>query len=92
MSIPFLVFEDSQCAGQVLTMPPFDPEVQAGARLKLLVGSFPLTVSVTTMGYRSCNKAPLRTVTGRGNDPSFRASDRVSCSRLGFGAHLAPGS
>ena len=37
------------------------------------LGSFPLTVTVTTMGYRSyknpLNKAPLRTVTGRGNDP-----------------------
>ena len=36
-------------------------------------GSFPLTVTVTTMGYRSyknpLNKDPLRTVTGRGNDP-----------------------
>ena len=36
-------------------------------------GSFPLTVTVTTMGYRSyknpLNKAPLRAVTGRGNDP-----------------------
>ena len=36
------------------------------------LGSFPLTVTVTTMGYRSyknpLNKAPLRTVTGRGND------------------------
>ena len=40
-----------------------------------LVGSFPLTVTVTTMGYRSyknpLNKAPLRTVTGRGNDPNI---------------------
>ena len=37
------------------------------------MGSFPLTVTVTTVGYRSyknpLNKAPLRTVTGRGNDP-----------------------
>ena len=37
------------------------------------IGSFPLTVTVTTMGYRSyknpLNKAPLRTVTGRGTDP-----------------------
>ena len=37
------------------------------------VGSFPLTVTVTTMGFRSyknpLNKAPLRTVTGRGNAP-----------------------
>ena len=35
--------------------------------------SFPIRVTVTTMGYRSyknpLNKAPLRTVTGRGNDP-----------------------
>ena len=34
-------------------------------------GSFPLTVTVTTMGYRTyknpLNKAPLRTATGRGN-------------------------
>ena len=40
-----------------------------------MLGSFPLTVTVTTMGYRSyknpLNKAPLRTVTGRGNDPSY---------------------
>ena len=40
----------------------------------LNLGSFPLTVTVTTMGYRSYknppNKAPLRTVTGRGNDPT----------------------
>ena len=39
------------------------------------LGSFPLTVTVTTMGYRSyknpLNKAPLRTVTGRGNDPTL---------------------
>ena len=39
------------------------------------MGSFPLTVTVTTMGYRSyknpLNKARLRTVTGRGNDPRF---------------------
>ena len=39
----------------------------------LSVGSFPLTVTVTTMRYRSykdpSNKAPLRTVTGRENDP-----------------------
>ena len=38
-------------------------------------GSFPLTVTVTTMGNRSyncpLNKAPLRTVTGRGNDPIY---------------------
>ena len=35
-----------------------------------LLGSFPLTVTVTTMGYKNpLNKAPLRTVTGRGNDP-----------------------
>ena len=35
------------------------------------VGSFPLTVTVTTLGYRNpLNKAPLRTVTGRGNDPT----------------------
>ena len=38
------------------------------------MGSFPLTVTVTTRGYRSyknpLNKAPLRTVTGRGNDPT----------------------
>ena len=38
------------------------------------LGSFPLTVTVTTMGYRSyrnpLNKAPLRTVTRRGNDPN----------------------
>ena len=36
------------------------------------MGSFPLTVTVTTMGYRSyknpLNKAPFRTVTGRGNE------------------------
>ena len=41
------------------------------------VGSFPLTVTVTTMGYRSyknpLNKAPLRTVTGRGNDAIYMA-------------------
>ena len=39
------------------------------------LGSFPLTVTVTTMGYRSyrnplSKKAPLKTVTGRGNDLS----------------------
>ena len=36
------------------------------------IGSLPLTVNVTTMGYKSyknpLNKAPLRTVTGRAND------------------------
>ena len=36
-------------------------------------GSFPLTVTVTTLGSRSyespLNKATLRTVTGRRNDP-----------------------
>ena len=41
----------------------------------LRVGSFPLTVTATTMGYRIYksppNKAPLRTVTGRGNDSTF---------------------
>ena len=46
---------------------------QKGFRL----GLSPLTVTVTTMGSRSyknpLNKAPLRTVTGRGNDPRFRA-------------------
>ena len=40
----------------------------------LLLGSFPLPVTVTTMGYRSyknpLNKAPLKTVTERGNDPT----------------------
>ena len=39
------------------------------------MGSFPLTVTATTMGYRSyenpLKKAPLRTVTGRGNDPRY---------------------
>ena len=39
------------------------------------IGSFPLTVTVTTMDYRSykksLNKAPLMTVTGRGNDPKL---------------------
>ena len=39
------------------------------------VGSFPLSVTVTTMGSRNytnpLNKAPLRTVAGRGNDPAF---------------------
>ena len=38
----------------------------------------PLTVTVTTMGNRSYNsplsKAPLRTVTGRGNDPRYGVS------------------
>ena len=37
------------------------------------LGSFPLTVTVTTMGYRSYKnplyEAPSRTVTRRGNDP-----------------------
>ena len=37
------------------------------------LGSFPLTVTVATMGYRSYKnlrtKAPERTVTGRGKDP-----------------------
>ena len=46
------------------------------------MGSFPLTVTVTTMGYKSyknpLNKAPLRTVTGRGNDPMFRFKLKVS--------------
>ena len=36
--------------------------------------TFFLTVTVTTMGFRSyknpLDKAPLRTVTGRGNDPT----------------------
>ena len=39
------------------------------------IGSFPVTATVTTMGYRSyknpLNKAPLRTVTGRGNAPKI---------------------
>ena len=44
---------------------------------RVLLGSCPLSVTATTMGYRSyknpLNKAPLRTVTpGRGNDPKFR--------------------
>ena len=43
------------------------------------VGSFPLTVTVTTMGNRSYNsplsKAPLRTVTERGNDPMYQVLD-----------------
>ena len=52
--------------------------LQADHRYRLVsFGSFPLTVTVTTMGYRSyknpLNKAPLRTVTGRGNDPKYRA-------------------
>ena len=40
----------------------------------LNLGSYPVTVTVTTMGYRSyknpLNKAPLRKVAGRGNDPT----------------------
>ena len=51
------------------------------------LGSFPLTVTVTTMGYRRyknpLNKAPLRTVTGRGNesilDPNlYQAIDPIN--------------
>ena len=56
------------------------------------VGSFPLTVTVTTMGNRSynspLNKAPLRTVTGRGNDPTdmrFSISALTCLWLLGFG-------
>ena len=45
------------------------------------IGSFPLTVTVTTMGNRSynspLNKAPLRTVTGRGNDPTHASGEVV---------------
>ena len=45
--------------------------------VQVSVGSFPLTVTVTTMGYISyknpVNKALLRTVAGRGNDPRFQA-------------------
>ena len=45
-------------------------------RFRVQVGSFPLTATATTMGYRGyknpLNQAPLRTVTGRGNDPRFR--------------------
>ena len=41
----------------------------------IYLGSFP-SVAVTTMGYRSyknpLNKNPLRTATGRGNDPTHR--------------------
>ena len=41
---------------------------------EIYFGLVPLTVTVTTRGNRSyknpLNKAPLRTVTGRGNDPS----------------------
>ena len=48
-------------------------------------GSFPLTVTVTTMGYRSyknpLNKAPLRTVTGRGNDPKDTEDNVENCHR-----------
>ena len=44
-------------------------------RSGIYFGSFPLTVTVTTMGNRSynspLNKAPLRTVTRRGNDPTY---------------------
>ena len=45
------------------------------------VGSFPPTVTVTAMGYRSyknpLNKAPLRTVTGGGNDPTVMIMIRI---------------
>ena len=53
-------------------------------KFRVYVGSFPLTVTVTTMGYRSyknpLNKAPLRTVTGRGNDPRFMEVQDVGSS------------
>ena len=53
-----------------------------GPVISLYVGSFPLTVTVTTMSYRSYknppNKAPLRTVTGRGNHPTFITSASAS--------------
>ena len=46
----------------------------------------PLTVTVTTMGNRSynspLNKAPLRTVTERGNDPTYTLLLRMRL--LGF--------
>ena len=38
---------------------------------RLGVGSFPLTVTVDRSYKNPLNKAPLRTVTGRGNDPSL---------------------
>ena len=54
------------------------------------VGSFPLTVTVTTMGYRSyknpLTKAPLRTVTGRGNDPTLKRKT----ARPKIHSHLEP--
>ena len=54
----------------------------------LPIGSFPLTVTVTTMGYRSyknpLNKAPLRTATGRGNFPIYLAFKQVSHKHSGF--------
>ena len=50
--------------------------------LILRLGLFLLTVTVTTMGYRSyknpLNEAPLRTGTGRGNDPTYDA-ERSPC-------------
>ena len=59
----------SQCEPWVTTELQWSLLGDSGACL----GSFPLTVTVTTMGYRSyknlLNTAPLRTVTGRGNDP-----------------------
>ena len=52
------------------------------------MASFPLTVTATTIGYRSyknpLNKAPLRTVTGRGNDPRLFFRFRASGGELNF--------
>ena len=56
------------------------------------LGSFPLTVTVKTMGYRSyknpLNKAPLRTVTGRGNDPRSTELARAKRQALHIGLGL----
>ena len=65
------------------------------------MGSFPLTVTVTTMDYRSyknpLNKASLRTVTGWGNDPGFRAYKglglkrfQLLCQKMGKGLPQHP--
>ena len=49
------------------------------------LGSFPLTATVTTLGYRSykspLNKAPLSTVTGRGDDTAQNLNSKACAAK-----------
>ena len=56
--------------------------LELGSSCSRSFGSFPLTVTVTTVGYRSyknpLNEAPLRTVTGRNDPREAHDTSRVS--------------